>query len=169
MAPPRLNEEHIVSAATEDIEDLKTTKITPARGGAPRLLPTLSALDDGGEPAVTEAFGGSGLDPDVEIDHAVLRERIVEALKSVYDPEIPVNIYDLGLIYGFEIDANAKVEISMTLTAPACPVAGALVDEVAQVVGDVDGVRSSHVSLTWDPPWTRDRMTEAAMLELGLL
>lgn len=154
-----------MSAAAEDIEDLKTKKIAPARGGSPRFLPTLA--DE--EPSVTEAFGGSGLDPDAEVDHAVLRDRITDALKSIYDPEIPVNIYDLGLIYGFEIDANARVEITMTLTAPACPVAGALVGEVAQVVGDVEGVRSSHVSLTWDPPWTRDRMTEAAMLELGLL
>lgn len=155
-----------MSVTSEDIEDLKTNKITPARGGSPRLLPTLADRD---EPAVTEAFGGSGLDPDVDVDHSALRESIVAALKSVHDPEIPVNIYDLGLIYGFEIDASSKVEITMTLTAPACPVAGALVDEVAQVVGDVEGVRSSHVTLTWDPPWTRERMTEAAMLELGLL
>jgi FeS assembly SUF system protein len=154
-----------VSAAAEDIEDLKTIKIAPARGGSPRLLPTVEVR----EATVTEAFGGSGLDPHVEVDRDELRERIIDAMKSIYDPEIPVNIYDLGLIYGFEIDEHDKVEITMTLTAPACPVAGILVEQVANVVGDVDGVRSSHVSLTWDPPWTRDRMTEAAMLELGLL
>jgi len=98
-----------------------------------------------------------------------LQQQIVEALRKVYDPEIPINIYDLGLIYGLEIDARGEVELAMTLTAPACPVAGMLVEEVAQVVGDVDGVSKSHVSITWDPPWTMDRMTEAAKLELGLL
>lgn len=150
-----------------DIEDLKVNKISaPARGGSPRLLPTVA---DPADDAPQEAFGGSGVAPEGPIDRTAMRERIVEAIKGIYDPEIPVNIYDLGLIYGFEIDDEARVEISMTLTAPACPVAGMLVQQVASVVGDVEGVNESHVTLTWDPPWTRDRMTEAAMLELGLL
>ncbi len=128
-----------------------------------RLLPTVT--DEVPNP---EAFGGTG-ERTAQVDEAELRPRIVEALKSVYDPEIPLNIYDLGLIYGFEIDGDGNVEIAMTLTAPGCPVAGSLVKQVADAVGDVEGVAKSHVSLTWDPPWSKDRMSEAALLELGLL
>lgn len=130
-----------------------------------RLLPTIK---DDAEPTAGEAFGGSGERAEA-VNEDELRPRIVAALKTVYDPEIPLNIYDLGLIYGFDIDAEGNVDIQMTLTAPGCPVAGMLVKQVADTVGDVDGVRRSHVTLTWDPPWTRDRMSEEAMLELGLL
>jgi FeS assembly SUF system protein len=112
---------------------------------------------------------GAGADAVANVDRDVLRSRIVETLKTIYDPEIPVNVYDLGLIYGFEIDEAGDVELTMTLTAPACPVAGQIVEEVARRTGEVEGVRRSHVTLTWDPPWTRDRMTEEALLELGLL
>lgn len=129
-----------------------------------RLLPTVKDEAD----TNAEAFGGSGERAE-NVAEDELRERITAALKTVYDPEIPLNIYDLGLIYGFEIDADGNVEISMTLTAPGCPVAGSLVKQVADAVGEVDGVARSHVTLTWDPPWTKDRMSEAAMLELGLL
>lgn len=150
-----------------DIEDLKVNKIeSPARGGAPRLLPTVA---EPVELPTEEAYGGSGVAPTAPVDKEALHGHIVDALKTVYDPEIPVNIYDLGLIYGVDIDDRARVEISMTLTAPGCPVAGMLVQQVAASVGDVPGVNQSHVTLTWDPPWTKDRMSEAAMLELGLL
>ena len=115
-----------------------------------------------------EAYGGSE-ERIAAVDEDVLRPAVEAALKTVYDPEIPLNIYDLGLIYGFEIDAEGNVEISMTLTAPGCPVAGMLVQQVAYAVGAVEGVARSHVTLTWDPPWTQDRMTEEARLELGLL
>lgn len=131
-----------------------------------RLLPTVRDPD---EPEISEAFGGTGEAPKSPVPEPALREAIVEALRSIHDPEIPVNIYDLGLIYGFEIDENYHVEISMTLTAPACPVAGMLVTQVAHRVGEVEGVSRSHVKLTWDPPWTRDRMSEEAQLALGLL
>jgi FeS assembly SUF system protein len=147
--------------SSDDIEKLKVNKIEEQ----PRLLPT---IPHGDGPDVNEAYGGSGAAPEGPVDKSALHAAIIVALKQVYDPEIPVNIYDLGLIYGFEIDDEANVEISMTLTAPACPVAGMLVQEVAEKVGDVEGVNTSHVSLTWDPPWTKDRMTEEAMLELGL-
>jgi len=130
-----------------------------------RLLPTVPHAPEEGD---AEAYGGSGARSD-QVGEGELRNRIVAALKTVYDPEIPLNIYDLGLIYGFEVDDGGKVDISMTLTAPGCPVAGSLVKEVADTVGDVDGVARSHVTLTWDPPWTKDRMSEEAMLELGLL
>ena len=149
-----------------NIDDLKVNKIESPRD-QPRqtFLPVLP--DE--EPKVTEAYGGTGEAPAEPVDHQVLRERIVEQLKSIYDPEIPVHIYDLGLIYGFDITDDGTVEIQMTLTAPGCPVAGSLVKEVADKVGTLPGVKQSHVELTWDPPWTRDRMSEECMLELGLL
>ncbi len=100
----------------------------------------------------------------------VLEESVIEALKTVFDPEIPVNIYDLGLIYGISIDPeSAHVDIQMTLTAPGCPVAQTFPGEVERRVMEVPGINSAKVELVWEPPWTRDRMTEAAMLSLGML
>ena len=135
----------------------------------PRKLRPLPVAEEPQEPEKQEAFGGSGAAPAEAVDPESLRERIIAELRTIYDPEIPVNIYDLGLVYGFDITPDAAVEIEMTLTAPGCPVAGHLVQEVARKVGDVPGVRLSHVRLVWDPPWTRERMSEEAMLELGLL
>jgi FeS assembly SUF system protein len=99
---------------------------------------------------------------------APLRDRIIAAMRTVYDPEISVNIYDLGLIYGIDIDAQGKVDIDMTLTAPGCPVAGILPGQVEDAVRAVDGVRSVHVELVWDPPWDQDRISDEAKLSLGL-
>ena len=98
-----------------------------------------------------------------------LTERVVEALKTVRDPEIPVNLVDLGLIYELIVNRDGTVYVEMTLTTPACPVAGALPDEVKTAVGGVDGVTEARVKLVWSPPWTQDRMSEEAKLELGLL
>lgn len=99
--------------------------------------------------------------------HEELHDRIVEALKEVYDPEIPVNIYDLGLVYRVDIDDDARVSIDMTLTAPGCPVAQTFPGTVEAAVNRVEGVTDTTVELVWDPPWTQDRMTEAARLDLG--
>jgi FeS assembly SUF system protein len=96
-----------------------------------------------------------------------LRPRVIEALKSCYDPEIPVDIYELGLIYDVAISDDGKVDIKMTLTSPACPVAGTLPGEVQQRVAAVEGVTGSNVELVWDPPWDKDRMSEAAQVQLG--
>jgi FeS assembly SUF system protein len=96
-----------------------------------------------------------------------LRERVVEALKTCYDPEIPVDIYELGLIYEIDADANGVVVVKMTLTSPACPVAGSLPGEVEQKIRGLDGVSRATVELVWDPPWDQDRMSEAAKLTLG--
>lgn len=104
-----------------------------------------------------------------EKDPDALRTRIVEALRTVQDPEIPLNLYDLGLIYGIGLGPEGRVDIQMTLTAPGCPVADTLVREVAQKVAEVEGVSRSRVRLTWDPPWTQERMSLEARLELGLL
>ena len=104
-----------------------------------------------------------------ELADSSLRDRVIAALKTVYDPEIPINLYDLGLIYGISIDNAGRVDIRMTLTSPACPVAGSLPNQVEQVVRCVEGVSAANVVLVWDPPWTQERMSEAAQLELGLL
>ncbi len=98
-----------------------------------------------------------------------LRERIVEALRTVYDPEVPVNIYDLGLIYRLDIDDQGVVALSMTLTAPGCPVAQTFPGTVEAAVKSVPGVKDAVVELVWDPPWSRERMSEAAQLQLGML
>lgn len=95
-------------------------------------------------------------------------DEVVAALRTVYDPEIPVNIHDLGLIYRMDIDAKGDVRIKMTLTAPACPVAGILPGKVAEAVAAVEGVGEVEVSLVWDPPWTRDRMSDEAKLALDM-
>jgi FeS assembly SUF system protein len=97
-----------------------------------------------------------------------LEDRIIAAIKTCYDPELPVNIYELGLIYDLQIDPAGTVAIRMTLTSPGCPVAGSLVKEVQTRVEGVPGVASAHVELVWDPPWDKSRMSEAAQLELGL-
>ena len=93
---------------------------------------------------------------------------IVEVLKTIYDPELPVSIYDLGLIYSVNVDADGVAVIEMTLTTPACPVAETLPPEVKQKVETLDGVTEARVDLVWDPPWTPDRMSDAAKLDAGL-
>ena len=100
---------------------------------------------------------------------APMDEQIIGALRTVFDPEIPVNIYDLGLIYSVEIDAGTRVRIRMTLTAPACPVAGTLPGVVADAVKRVPNVEDVDVQLVWDPPWTPERMSDEARLELGMM
>lgn len=96
-------------------------------------------------------------------------ERIIERLKSIYDPEIPVNIYDLGLVYNISVDDNSIAHILMTLTAPNCPVAESLPEEVQMKVGAIDGLKGAEVEITFDPPWDQDMMSESAMLDLGFL
>ncbi len=98
-----------------------------------------------------------------------LYEAVVAALKEIYDPEIPVNIYDLGLIYGVEVTPDADVSITMTLTTPHCPVAETMPGEVELRAASVPGVRDAEVNLVWDPPWGPDKMTDEARLELGML
>ncbi len=98
-----------------------------------------------------------------------LKLNIIEALKGVYDPEIPVNIYDLGLIYNIDINPQGVVKIEMTLTTPGCPVAQTFPSMVENVVNNVPGVVSASVELVWDPPWTTEKMSEAAKLQLNML
>ena len=99
-----------------------------------------------------------------------IEEKVVAAIQTIFDPEIPVNIYDLGLIYDIDVDAETSmVKLKMTLTAPGCPVAGELVAQVERKVEELAEVPSASVELVWDPPWNRELMSEAARLELGLL
>jgi FeS assembly SUF system protein len=98
-----------------------------------------------------------------------LYEAIVDALKEIYDPEIPVNIYDLGLIYAVEVDGEGAAVVTMTLTTPHCPVAESMPGEVELRVSSVPGVRDAEVNLVWDPPWDPAKMSDEARLELGML
>lgn len=100
---------------------------------------------------------------------ADLEARVVAALRTVFDPEIPVNVYDLGLIYALEVDPAGVVSIRMTLTAPACPVAGTMPGLVESAVRGVEGVSRVGVELVWDPPWSKERMSDEARLQLGML
>jgi len=100
--------------------------------------------------------------PDIEMD-------IVQVLKNTFDPEIPVNVYDLGLIYEINVDEERKVEVKMTLTAPNCPMADQMLMEINEKVGAVNGVTDVVMNLTFDPPWDKSMMSEEAMLELGFL
>jgi FeS assembly SUF system protein len=102
------------------------------------------------------------------IQRALLEGEIIESIRQVYDPELPINVYDLGLIYGLNVSHEGVVDITMTLTSPACPVAGTLPGEVEQAALSTPGVKSASVELVWDPPYTIDRMPEHIRLELGL-
>jgi FeS assembly SUF system protein len=101
-------------------------------------------------------------------DPEVLKDQVIAALKTVFDPEIPTNIYDLGLIYDISIDDTLLVSIQMTLTSPGCPVAQTFPGTVEQAVNQIEWVRDCSVELVWEPPWTQERMTEVARLELGI-
>jgi len=103
------------------------------------------------------------------MDQKLLEGKVIAALREIYDPEIPVNIYELGLIYNITVNPDETVSIQMTLTAPACPVAGTLPGEVEKKVEAIPEIKSADVELVWEPPWSRDRMSEAALLTLGML
>ena len=116
--------------------------------------------------ATTPQASGSAI-PAEELER--LTHDIIAALKSVYDPEIPVNIYELGLIYTIDIDTENAVRIKMSLTAPGCPVAGEMPGWVADAVGPIPGVKHVDVDLVWEPPWGMDMMSDEARLELGFM
>lgn len=105
----------------------------------------------------------------MENDVLVLEKKILDVLKTVYDPEIPVNVYDLGLIYEVDVDDYDNVDISMTLTAPNCPMADSIVRDVRDKIADIREVKKVNVDLTFDPPWDKTMMSEQAKLELGFL
>jgi len=133
---------------------------------APQEAPREAPRD---EATAAAAAGASGPVPTLDIEGAAAMEaRIVHALKTCYDPEIPVDIYELGLIYDIDVLPGGKVVVSMTLTSPACPVAGSLPGEVEQKVQGVEGVEEASVELVWEPPWNPGMMSDAARLDLGM-
>ena len=97
-----------------------------------------------------------------------IKSKVIEAVKKIYDPEIPVNIYELGLIYKIDVDEKNKVNVDMTLTSPNCPVAESLPNDVKENIKKVEGVSDVNLNLVWEPPWDKDKMSEAAKLELNL-
>jgi len=97
-----------------------------------------------------------------------IKNKVIEVVKKIYDPEIPVNIYELGLIYKIDVDEKNKVNVDMTLTSPNCPVAESLPNEVKENIKIVEGVSDVNLNLVWEPPWDKDKMSEAAKLELNL-
>jgi len=104
-----------------------------------------------------------------QIKIRAIEAQVIEILRTTYDPEIPVNIYDLGLVYDIDVDSAGVVTIQMTLTSPACPVAEILPAQVESRVNAIDGVTDTQVQIVWDPPWTPERMSDAAKLELGFM
>jgi FeS assembly SUF system protein len=129
-------------------------------------------MSGGGLPEDSPANELSQSLSDITPDPAKMDEiapKVIEAMKTVYDPEIPVNIYEMGLIYDVLVDAAGKVGVKMTLTAPACPAAQSLPVEVRDKARSVEGVTDAKVEVVWDPPWSKDRMSDAAKLQLGML
>ena len=143
------------------VEDLKQEALAAAQSLSPVLTEESPA-------AAAEPHPDANTDPARSIQKKLLEGKIIEALRQIYDPEIPVNIYDLGLIYEIDVKDDDSVKVKMTLTAPACPVAGTLPGEVEAKVNAVPEVKAAEVELVWEPAWSRDRMSEAALLQLGM-
>ena len=147
----------------------------PQDANAPEELPSSAtpapAPEEAGTSAPGTAASGTSSPPaEGEVDATALEAKIVEVLRTVYDPEIPVNIHELGMIYEVRVNPDdASAYVKMTLTTPACPVAGTLPGEVETKVASVPSVSSARVELVWDPPWNPGMMTEAAKLQTGLL
>lgn len=139
--------------------------------GSPKTGGPIEAADSGASAAPSSpgpsAPEGKGSEESAQTQD--LRQTIIDALRTVFDPEIPVNVYDIGLIYDIDIDASSAVNIRMTLTSPACPVAGTLPGEVEARAKDVPGVSAAKVELVWEPTWTMEMMSEEAKLQLGMM
>ncbi len=114
--------------------------------------------------------GGEALQPvELTVSETIqLQDKVIETLRTCYDPEIPVNIYDLGLIYEVNVERTGEVRVRMTLTAPSCPVAGTLPGEVEMKIKELPGVSAAKIELVWEPPWDMAKMSEAAKLQLGM-
>lgn len=145
------------TTATTEAQQRAPTPTTESGAPSATATDTLSATAPGSLSATAHGDGSS------------LQDKVVEALTSVFDPEIPVNIYELGLIYDVDVAEDGEVNITMTLTAPNCPVAGSLPGEVQDKIAAIAGVTKAQVNLVWEPAWTPERMSEAAKLELGWL
>ncbi|MXO65595.1 SUF system Fe-S cluster assembly protein [Altericroceibacterium endophyticum] len=167
VAAPPPNEE--VAAVTkpprarvEDIAESADVRLPPAEEAASDKLNRKKDYLEGflSKTPETASAGEPG---------GALYDAVIEALKDIYDPEIPVNIYDLGLIYGVDVAEEADVVVTMTLTTPHCPVAETMPGEIELRIGNLPGVRDAQVNVTWDPPWDPSKMSDEARLELGML
>ena len=162
-----LNLNQVPPPKTESPEGDAPAMEKPATPVAP-IPPTAPSFDTSAltaPPAKTEPAPPVDVDPVKTLE---LKPKVVEQLVTVYDPEIPVNIYELGLIYDILVDKTGLAVIKMTLTAPGCPAAVTLPAEVQGKVKSIEGVTDARVDLVWDPPWDKDRMTDAAKLQLGI-
>ena len=150
-------------AAKEQDVKKKPAPAAPAATPAPAPAAAVPAA-----PPLPGVFAANPVVPGLLTPKADLRESVIETLQGIYDPEIPVNIYDLGLVYGLDVSPEGKVGIKVTLTSPACPVAESLPPEVQAKVKAVPGVMDVKVDLVWEPPWGKHLLSEAARLQLGL-
>ena len=141
--------------------------VLPSSGKVEQLRKEVAAEGASASAATPQAAGDAR--PAQSPRQREIEIKVLGVLRTIFDPEIPVNIYDLGLIYDVKVDETDAVFVKMTLTAPACPVAGSLPGEVAAKIENIPEVRSAEVQLVWEPPWTKDRMSEGAMLDLGFL
>ena len=134
-----------------------------------RIIPLADAPapSEASEPTPEPAPSEGAFTPE-PLNTLTLQPKLVEAVSKVFDPEIPVNIYELGLIYNLDVDAKMNVQVRMTLTAPACPAAQTIPIDVERRIREVPGINDVKVAVVWDPPWTRDKMSEAAKLSLGM-
>lgn len=148
---------------------LKSLSVVPTNDKLDELKRAVEKDRQSGKTFADHNVIDRALDPTKTPQQKALLEKVIDAIRTVFDPEIPVNVYDLGLIYDIAIGSENRVHVKMTLTAPGCPVAGTLPPEVERKIETVPEVTSAKVELVWEPAWTKDRMTEAAMLELGLL
>jgi FeS assembly SUF system protein len=121
------------------------------------------------KPLAHQSVVDRAIDPRHSPQQKAIVEKVIDAVRTVFDPELPVNIYELGLVYDIAVDEKNAVHVKMTLTAPGCPVAGTLPVEVERKIAGIPEVSSAKVELVWDPPWTKERMSEVALLELGLM
>lgn len=148
---------------------LKSLSVVPKPGKADQLRQEMQQHPPEKKNLNEQNLIDRAVDASKSPQQKALEEKVIDAIRTVFDPEIPVNVYDLGLIYEIKSDEENRVFVKMTLTAPGCPVAGTLPPEVERKIENIPEVKSAQVELVWDPPWTKDRMSEAALLELGLL
>jgi FeS assembly SUF system protein len=138
--------------------------VAQAGGQVTTAVPHAAPVDQ--VPAIASA---SPKQPMTLVEARNLKERVIEVMKSIFDPEIPVNIYELGMVYNVSVDLTGNVDVTMTLTSPACPVAGSLPGEVQNKIKSAPGVNNAKVDLVWAPPWSKDMMSDAAKLQLNIM
>lgn len=139
--------------------------VAQAGGAVQTVTPQAAPI----EAPATQAPTGESRKPMTLVEARNLKERIIEVMKTIFDPEIPVNIYELGMVYNVSVDLTGNVDVTMTLTSPACPVAGSLPGEVQNKIKAAPGVANAKVNLVWTPPWSKDMMSDAAKLQLNIM